>query len=48
MELNHFAIGHAHLKLESFFAKLQKLENLLFQTLPWDFCEITNKQISVS
>ena len=39
MELNHFAIGHAHFQLEIFFAKSQKLENLLFRTPPWDFVQ---------
>ena len=33
MELNHIAIGHAHFHLENVFAKLQKLEKLLFELL---------------
>ena len=41
MELNHNCNGHAHFRLDSFFAKLQKLENLLFQTPPWDFVPST-------
>ena len=43
MELNHFAIGHGHFQLESFFDKSQKLGKTTFSNSSLGFCPICVK-----